>query len=520
MNDRPFENSASHLLAIDSDRTALSKESLDDPVVDTPMIVTLDRLKPYDLDPRVTRNPRYDEIKESIRHRGLDAPPAVTRRPGETHFRIRNGGNTRLSILRELWSETKDEKFFRVACLFRPWPPRGEIVALTGHLAENELRGGLTFIERALGVEKARELYEREFGGVLSQSELSRRLSADGYPIHQSHISRMHDAVQYLLPVIPHVLYSGLGRHQVERLAVMRRSAERIWHEHTKDNALSIDFATLFQEALMMFDGEAAAFSLARVQDELIGQMAQWLGVDYDTLTLESESGERRQRALSDEPQSRPTPELSALAPSPALRSSEQLNVVSPQAARFTDQKAASVQGNQAPKSSCTDRLQSIQKMVAEHVGDELPMNSDNLPPSQGTLFPIMDIWNIEPGLDAPERLRIHISQFAREIAQDAAQADLITAVDEGIGFRCNTEPTSESQPPSTLLALLQTLTASTPQTNVPVPMGSLLLGSPGSCRNTERMSDASLVKLFRLIRLARRLIDLKSDFQPDNVTR
>jgi hypothetical protein len=26
---------------------------------------------------------------------------------------------------------------------------RGEIVALTGHLAENELRGGLTFIERA-----------------------------------------------------------------------------------------------------------------------------------------------------------------------------------------------------------------------------------------------------------------------------------------------------------------------------------------------------------------------------------
>src|SRR3546814_13670982 len=81
---------------------------------------------------------------------------------------IRNGGNTRLAILRELWSETKEERFFRIACLFRPWPARGEIVALTGHLAENELRGGLTFIERALGIEKARAFYEQESGKALS----------------------------------------------------------------------------------------------------------------------------------------------------------------------------------------------------------------------------------------------------------------------------------------------------------------------------------------------------------------
>src|SRR3546814_17485137 len=78
--------------------------------------------------------------------------------------------------------------------LFRPWPARGEIVALTGHLAENELRGGLTFIERALGIEKAREFYEQESGQALSQSELARRLTADGYPVPQSHISRLNDA--------------------------------------------------------------------------------------------------------------------------------------------------------------------------------------------------------------------------------------------------------------------------------------------------------------------------------------
>src|SRR3546814_14215686 len=84
-----------------------------------------------------------------------------------------------LAILRELWSETKDERFFRISCLFRPWPARGEIVALTGHLAENELRGGLTFIERALGVEKAREFYEAESGTTLSQRSEERRVGTE-----------------------------------------------------------------------------------------------------------------------------------------------------------------------------------------------------------------------------------------------------------------------------------------------------------------------------------------------------
>jgi ParB family protein of integrating conjugative element (PFGI_1 class) len=520
MTDRRLETTASRYLAESLDGSAPAVEAQGDPIIDTPMTITLDRLRPYDLDPRVTRNPRYDEIKESIRHRGLDSPPAITRRPGEPHFRIRNGGNTRLSILKELWSETRDEKFFRVVCLFRPWPQRGEIVALTGHLAENELRGGLTFIERALGIEKARELYELERGSSLSQSELSRRLSADGYPIQQSHISRMRDAVQYLLPAIPNVLYGGMGRHQVERLSVMRRSGERIWEEHARGKTLGIDFSSLFQDALAMFDGEASAFSLPRMQDELIGQMAQWLGINYDTLTLESEAGERRQQALGSEPQQCQTSEDSTLAPPSPTRIPERPDVAPPKTVFDAEQSTAGIQNDETPISCVTGRLLSIQQMVAEHVGDEAQLNSDNLPPSQGSLFPISDIWNIEPGLDAPDRLRIHISQFAREIALDTEQVDFITAVDEGIGFRCSTESTPENRPPSTLLTLLGTLTASTSKTSVPVPIGSLLLGSTEPCDNANRLSDASLIKLFRLIRLARRLIDLKSDFHPDTESR
>lgn len=220
---------ASKLAGGGFDSSGQATDALADPVADTPMTVTLDELRPYELDPRMVRNPLYDEIKESIRERGLDAPPAITRRPGADHFIIRNGGNTRLAILRELWSETREERFFRISCLYRRWLDRGEIVALTGHLVENELHGGLSFIERALGVEKLRELYEEEDGKPVTQSELARRLRADGYPVLQPHISRMREAIEHLLPAIPSVLYGGLGRHQVEQLNSLRRSGRRSW---------------------------------------------------------------------------------------------------------------------------------------------------------------------------------------------------------------------------------------------------------------------------------------------------
>lgn len=482
---------------------------LDDPVIDTPVIVTLDQLKPYDLNPRVTRNPKYEEIKASIRQRGLDAPPSITRRPGETHYRVRNGGNTRLAILRELWSETKDDQFFHLSCLFRPWPKRGEIIALTGHLAENELRGGLTFIERALGVEKARSLYESESGAVLSQSELSRRLTADGYPVHQSHISRMRDAVEHLLPAIPNLLYGGLGRHQVERLAVMRRSLASIWSQLSKGKAVEIDFPSLFHESLVIFDGPLADFSIARVQDEMVGQMAHCLGVDYETLFLIVDSGERRELALTTPSPGGASPQLL-----PDVSVAQQ-SPETPIAATSMNAVSQSTETPSQPMLATANVEQRSEDLADEHIGGQSAHSNDVLPFTQGSLFPIKDIWNIEPNLDEPQRLRTHISQFAREICQDVANADLITEVNEGLGFQCCPGVDAEPSSPSSFEGLLTTLSTGAASVTGPVGIGSLLLGSPESAAQTARLSDASLVKLFRLIRLARRLIDLQEHDHP-----
>ncbi|TRO24480.1 hypothetical protein EQ826_16910 [Ectopseudomonas mendocina] len=536
---------AGKLMAEGFSRSGPVAQVLSDPVTDTPMVVTLDDLLPYELDPRLTRNPLYDDIKASIRERGLDAPPPITRRPGADHFIIRNGGNTRLAILRELWSETKEEQFFRIYCLFRPWPERGEIIALTGHLAENELRGGLTFIERALGVEKAKELYELESGKPLSQSELARRLAADGYPVPQSHISRMQDTVRYLLPTIPNVLYSGLGRHQVERLAVLRKAAELTWEKYACGKALATDFETLFHDILAPFDGQPGSFSGGRVQDELIGQMSELLGIDYNVLELDVDSTEHRQRAVNSPPllpvetatviktnsASTPPPDATrdhgTAADTSGTASNDTTITPSPVQAPSSDEGDSEVrlQGHIVSPADNTERLQAIQKMVAEHTGESLPTFTDNvlqaIPVQAGGLFPISDVWYIEPGLDSPDRLRIHIAQFAQEIAEEAQLVDHIEAVMIGIGFTC-TLPHQDTPLPTfgrMVLALLRALSihyATEPDQGdlrLDDRLGALLLGT--DVRDAEalpRLSDNGLVKLFRLVRLARRLLDLEAN--------
>ncbi|WP_048981261.1 ParB family protein, partial [Klebsiella pneumoniae] len=161
------------------------------PAAEMPMVLTLDQLSPNPDNPRTSRNPRYDDIKASIRSRGLDTVPKVTRDPdGEPDMYIfSDGGNTRYQILSELWQETGEDRFFRVHVLFKPWP--GRLQCVIGHLAENEVRGELSFIEKAQGIHKARSIYEEQMGKTVSLRQLSELLTREGLPVHYSTVSRM-----------------------------------------------------------------------------------------------------------------------------------------------------------------------------------------------------------------------------------------------------------------------------------------------------------------------------------------
>ena len=66
--------------------------------------------------------------------------------------------------------------------------------------------------------------------------------------------------------------------------------------------SLPLDFDSFFQEVLSQFDIQADEFSPQRVQDELIGQMSELLGIDYDVLALDLTESESRHRALVSDP--------------------------------------------------------------------------------------------------------------------------------------------------------------------------------------------------------------------------
>ncbi|MEQ1965114.1 ParB family protein [Xenorhabdus khoisanae] len=269
------------------------------PMAEMPMVLTLDQLRPNPDNPRTSRNPRYDDIKASIKARGLDTVPKVTRDPdGDEAYIFSDGGNTRYQILSELWQETGDERFYRIHCLFKPWP--GRLQCVIGHLAENELRGDLSFLEKALGVCKARAIYEEQKQQKISLRKLSALLNEAGFPVSASHISRMEDTVQYLYPWMPNLLGSGLGTPQIRPLLVLRQNADTVWQQHVTSINMepALTFDEVFGACCRKFDAPQV-WSPEMFRDELIGDLLQALPhplLNYDRWVLELDPKENNRR--------------------------------------------------------------------------------------------------------------------------------------------------------------------------------------------------------------------------------
>lgn len=491
-------------------------ERLSDPLTDTSMLVTLEQLRPYEHNPRFIRNPLYDDIKASIRERGLDQPPPITRRPGETYFIIRNGGNTRLAILGELWQETRDERFFRIHCLFRPWS--NEINALLGHLAESDLHGQLTFIERALAVAKLKTMLESD-GPQLSQRELARRLAAGGYPISQSHISRMLDTLEHLLPAIPQTLYAGLGKPQIERLIGLRSQAERIWNRYP---TATVAFAEFWLESMGYFDCDPESFDLEQIQDELLERMSRLLGQSYRMLALELSDTQRvvsTPGAVTTTPSENiyPPSEHEAAAEPPSSDTESQSTQVESRIESISEELLAEPETNVSPAVNPRSRVQQIREQIDREIATKAT--------SPVETCPIDDLWTITPTLDTPEQLRLAIAGLAREMAAYAGYPESIIGQPLGLGFALNIERVDLAAPHATgvhllLMALLRAQDDVNWEDRKQLPsalFGQLLLGiyqlpltnRPAVDVGLERLPDRLLIKLYRLIRLARRLIDL-----------
>ena len=167
-----------------------------EPVMETMLVLTLDELVEYDRNPRHAPNAEYETLKASYLQTGASKTLlVVTRRPGEQHYFPAAGGNTRLRVLKELWEEFRDEKYYRVNCKFVPFQDDRKI--LIDHLSENDNRADYIFIDRARTVCEIYDDLDGEQEGTLSQRAFIQQLTELGYPkLSQTQLRRFQYAVK------------------------------------------------------------------------------------------------------------------------------------------------------------------------------------------------------------------------------------------------------------------------------------------------------------------------------------
>ncbi|MEQ1965270.1 ParB family protein [Xenorhabdus khoisanae] len=530
-------------------RQAVATLNDNPPMAEMPMVLTLDQLRPNPDNPRTSRNPRYDDIKASIKARGLDTVPKVTRDPdGDEVYIFSDGGNTRYQILSELWQETGDERFYRIHCLFKPWP--GRLQCVIGHLAENELRGDLSFIEKALGVCKARTLYEAQKQKKITLRELSALLSEAGFPVSDSHISRLEHTVKYLHPWMPHLLRSGLGAPQIKPLLALRQSAYAVWQHHvaTINPEPTLTFDEVFGTCCRKFDAPEI-WSPEMFRDELIGDLLQALPhpqLNYDRWMLELDPKERNRKKLFGEQTT-----VSDSVPEPAVSEPDTLletEVPEPDNAhRIRVQNAESncriisnpltetlSESDCTSESASTDKIPpsvtQVEKQRVTHASqskntddaetlpepDQAVSETECLSFAQTGLEPVTSVWTISPMQDDIEHLQSMAFRLAFELAEVmGCDRDLLPTSEDGSAGFCLIDG-QEAHPFS---CLLLSFTGETSADTGELTLTALLLGTAVQAE-VPLLDDTQTVKFMRLIRVIRRLRELQRPLTAETITR
>lgn len=242
--------------------------------------VTLDDFEPYEHNPRLTANEKYQEIKASIRQVGLDTEFVLTKRhPADPKYIERNGGGTRYRICQELWEETGEERFYRHNCLFRPWTD--ELSVLISHGIENDSRAPLIWVENALHVDRILQYLVEQDAAVrtLSMRDKAALISTQGWTITHTNLIYYGFTVDTLYSAIPKALLAGMGRRKIVALKNLQSTYRKYIKTHSPDNELA--FEATYREALTEHDGDEE-FDIDAVETTLMERIAALTGGTVD----------------------------------------------------------------------------------------------------------------------------------------------------------------------------------------------------------------------------------------------
>ena len=237
------------------------------------LTLNIEQVSTYDKNPRIQKNAEYDSIYESIKSNGLENSLCVTQRPDDdplSFFLIR-GGNTRLTIIKELYKETGDKKYYEFNAHFKEW--RSESIAVIGHLRENDARGDYVFIDRALGIRQAKIELQAETSEKLSDRELIKTLSKHGYKVSRADLMRMNYAVDILQPICPGLLTTGIGPSIIDNIKKLDKKASELFNEifpDSKANEWDDDFSKALTEQEKNYIAHEELFSYQDLYDSVL----------------------------------------------------------------------------------------------------------------------------------------------------------------------------------------------------------------------------------------------------------
>ncbi len=154
----------------------------------------------YEKNPRRRKNPKYEEIRDSIRVRGVESALFVTKRPGTDHYTLAKGGKTRLLILQELAKEDPS-KWSRHTFEEVPYVSESEILA--AHLVENNGRSPICFWDLAEGISELQAEIAKEQGKAISMRMLPDLLKARGVEVKREVLMDAQFALENLQVIGP-----------------------------------------------------------------------------------------------------------------------------------------------------------------------------------------------------------------------------------------------------------------------------------------------------------------------------
>lgn len=249
-------------------------------------------VEPYEDNPRQAPNAQFEEIKDSIRARGLDQRLIVTKRPGAQRYILAKGGKTRLKALQELALEDP-ARFERIDFELVKYVSESEL--LVGHMVENVQRATMTFWDTAAGFLLLRAKRSKELQRTISNREFAAELKGMGLKVDNQTLGEYEFLHQSLIPLGELAKQLGASdirnslRPHINGLATLSERLQGI-DKTTFEAHLATWLASFVDSTKELTSGESqeevkdVELSLAALEEHLSHCAASYLGLGLDAL--------------------------------------------------------------------------------------------------------------------------------------------------------------------------------------------------------------------------------------------